>query len=75
MHELDMWFYAFIPVVVAGLGATWTALRSPSPQVIGAVQHFAAGVVFYAAAGELLPDTIRQNAVWPIVLGGAIGVA
>ncbi len=69
-----MWPYAFSPVVVAALGATCTAVRSPSPRVVGVVQHFAAGVVFYAAAGELLPDAIRQNAVWPVVGGGGVGV-
>ncbi len=67
--------YAFIPVAVAFLGAIWITFRRPSPAAIGAIQHFAAGVVFYAAAGELLPDATRQAAVWPIVAGGAAGVA
>lgn len=70
-----MWLYAFVPVVVTALGATWTTFYPPTPKVIGAVQHFAAGVVFYAAAGELLPDAIHQGAVWPIVLGGVSGIA
>ena len=70
-----MWLYAFIPVVVAGLGAAWTSFRPPSPNTVGAIQHFAAGVIFYAAAGELLPDVIHQGAVWPVVLGGALGIA
>lgn len=46
-----MWVYAFIPVFVTLAGATWTTLRPPTPKVVGAVQHVAAGVVFYAAAG------------------------
>lgn len=70
-----MWFYAFIPVAVAALGATWTTLRPPAPKLVGAVQHFAAGVVFYAAAGEILPDMTRQGTIWTIILGGAIGIA
>lgn len=70
-----MWLYAFVPVIVAALGATWTTFYPPTPKAIGAVQHFAAGVVFYAAAGELLPDAIHQGAVWPVVLGGGLGIA
>lgn len=70
-----MWFYAVIPVVVAALGATWTRLHPPAPKVVGAVQHFAAGVVFYAAAGEILPDVVHQGAVWPVVVGGGLGIA
>lgn len=70
-----MWLYAFIPVLVTLLGATWTSLRPPTPKVVGAVQHFAAGVVFYAAAGEILPDVTHQGSVWTIVLGGALGIA
>ncbi len=70
-----MWLYAFIPVLVTAAGAIWTSFRRPTPVVVGAIQHFAAGVVFYAAAGELLPDTIHQGAIWPVVLGGALGIA
>jgi ZIP family zinc transporter len=39
-----------------------------------AVQHFAAGVVFAAAAGEILPDVKNSGAVVPLVIGGAIGI-
>ena len=70
-----MWFYAFIPVVVAICGATWTTFYPPSRKMVGAVQHFAAGVIFYAAAGEILPDATRQGSIWTIILGGGIGIA
>jgi ZIP family zinc transporter len=71
-----MWLYAFIPVLVAGLGALWTTVRSPGDKTVGAVQHFAAGVVFYAAAGEILPDVVHKGgAIWPVVLGGGLGIA
>lgn len=70
-----MWFYAFIPVIVASLGAAWTSWREPTPKVVGAVQHLAAGVVFYAAAGEILPDAMHQGAIWTLVFGGAVGIA
>lgn len=69
-----VWKFAFIPVAVAVAGAVWTSFRRPSPTTIGAIQHFAAGVIFFAAAGELLPDALRQGTVWPIVIGGALGV-
>jgi ZIP family zinc transporter len=69
-----MWFYAFLPLIFAGLGGVWTILMPPSPKVVGAVQHFAAGVVFYAAAGEVLPDVLEQGAAWSAVVGGGAGV-
>jgi zinc transporter, ZIP family len=69
-----MWAYSLIPVIVATCGAAWTVYRRPDAATIGAIQHFAAGVVFYAAAGELLPDAIHQGTVWPIVIGGGAGV-
>jgi ZIP family zinc transporter len=69
-----MWLYAFIPAAVATAGAVYTVLWPPGVKVVSAVQHFAAGVVFYAAAGELLPDAVRGGSAWWVVLGGAIGI-
>lgn len=69
-----MWPYAFLPVIVAVLGATWTALRRPPDAWTRAVQHFAAGVVFYAAAGVLLPQAKRDGSGWSAVLGGGVGI-
>lgn len=69
-----MWRYTLIPFLVAIVGALLILLRRPSEAVVGAVQHFAAGVIFYAAAGELLPDATRRGGVWPIVLGGLSGI-
>ncbi|MCV5901394.1 transporter, partial [Escherichia coli] len=39
-----------------------------------AIQHFAAGVVFAAAAGELLPDIKHRQPGWAVILGGAAGI-
>lgn len=39
------------------------------------MQHFAAGVVFAAAAGEILPDLKHSGAAIPVLIGGAVGVA
>lgn len=72
---MPIWFYAIVPAIVATLGSAWTALRRPSDTVIGAIQHFAAGVVFYAAAGEILPNVTHGGAAWTIVVGGGTGIA
>lgn len=70
-----MWFYAFLPLVVATLGGVWTSFFPPSGKVVSAIQHFAAGVIFYAAAGELLPNVLHEGAAWSAVIGGAAGIA
>ena len=68
--------YGIIPLLVAVLGAAIAVWRVPGPRVQSMVQHFAAGVVFAAAAGELLPDMLHdQGAILPVVLGGMAGVA
>lgn len=72
--EPRMWVYALLPGAVATMGALFTVFRRPSEAMIGAVQHFAAGVIFYAAAGELLPDATHGGRVAPLLIGGSIGV-
>lgn len=63
-----------IPVAATVLGATVAAYRRPGPVVASAIQHFAAGVVFAAAAGEILPTLKHGSSIWPIVIGGGIGI-
>ena len=63
-----------IPVAATVLGATVAAYRRPGPVVASAIQHFAAGVVFAAAAGEILPTLKHGASLWPIVIGGGIGI-
>lgn len=70
-----VWVYIFIPVIAAGIGAVFAAYRPPGPRVTSAIQHLAAGVLFAAAAGELLPALKEQHTAVPVVIGGAIGVA
>jgi ZIP family zinc transporter len=70
-----MWLYSLIPSVVAAAGAVFAAFKRPSDKIIGAIQHLAVGVVFYAGAGELLPDAKGNGSVWPLVVGGGIGIA
>ena len=68
--------YSAIPVLAATLGGALTAWRRPGERLQGMVQHFAAGVVFAAAAGELLPDMLRdKGAILAILVGALAGVA
>ncbi len=68
-------YYTLIPVLAAIVGGLFTAYRQPSPLFVGAIQHFAAGVVFAAAAAEILPNLKHADALWPVVIGGGIGIA
>lgn len=61
------------PVAAAVIGATVAALRPPGAKTTSAIQHFAAGVVFAAVAGEVLPD-IREQSLVPVVVGFSTGV-
>lgn len=51
--------YALIQISAALLGAICAANMKPGPIFASALEHFAAGVVFAAAAGEILPDVIH----------------
>ncbi|GCC44672.1 hypothetical protein chiPu_0028410, partial [Chiloscyllium punctatum] len=66
--------YTLIPAVAVVVGAAAAVWRKPSPTFAGAIQHFAAGVVFAAAAGELLPDIKHRQSAWAVILGGAAGI-
>ena len=63
------------PVAAAVAGSAAAALRPPGPRVTSAVQHLAAGVVFAAVAGEVLPDLRAEgNLAWAAA-GFTTGVA
>lgn len=66
--------YTLIPIAALVLGAIFTVLRRPGPKIKSGVQHFAAGVVFAAAASEILPDVKHGGSLVAIVIGAAIGV-
>ncbi|MFA5957801.1 ZIP family metal transporter [Hyphomicrobium sp.] len=67
-------YYTAIPVIAAVFGAMLAAYQRPGAAVTSAIQHFAAGVVFAAAAGEVLPDVKHGTSLWPIVIGGGAGI-
>ena len=69
-----MLLYTLAPVLTATLAAAIAAWRPPGPTLVSALQHFTAGVVFAAAAGELLPD-LKHHGLWPVVIGSAVGIA
>ena len=68
------WVYTLIPATAAIIGAVVAVNARPGPMLVSAIQHFAAGVVFAAAAGEILPDVMHRGSPWATVIGGAIGV-
>ncbi|ARG56459.1 hypothetical protein B1T45_12035 [Mycobacterium kansasii] len=63
------------PVVAGIIGGVVAVVRSPSPALVSGVQHFAAGVVTAAVAGEVLPDLRARGSLWLIVVGFSAGVA
>jgi zinc transporter, ZIP family len=68
------WEIESAPRSVRLLRAAIALWRQPTPTIAGAIQHFAAGVVFAAAAGELLPDIKHRQSVWAVILGGVAGI-
>jgi ZIP family zinc transporter len=65
--------FSLIPVAAAGVSGVVAAIRPPGRRVTSGIQHFAAGVVFSAAAIELLPAVLRQEP-WVAIVGFAAGI-
>lgn len=74
MGSLSVLWYTLIPVAAAVIGATVAVYRRPGPILVSAIQHFAAGVVFAAAAGEILPGIKHDGLIIPVIIGGGIGI-
>ena len=72
---MSAWAYTLIPALATVLGAAVAAVRQPGPAVTSAVQHLAAGVLFAAVAGEILPNLKHQQSPIAVIVGGALGVA
>lgn len=66
---------AAFPVAAGIVGAVVAALRTPPAALVSGVQHFAAGVVMAAVAGEVLPDLRGRGPLWLTIVGFAAGVA
>lgn len=59
------------PVAAAAAGTTISMVRPPGPRLVSAIQHFAAGVVVAALAGEVLPS-LRKEGRLPYAVAGFI---
>jgi ZIP family zinc transporter len=67
-------FLVSFPVAASAIGACTAALRPPGPRVVSAIQHFAAGVVIAALAGEVLPDLRSEGNLGWAATGFVCGV-
>lgn len=65
--------YGAVPFVLAVVGAATTARWRPSVRLRSGVQHVAAGVVFAAVAGEVVPDIAQRHSPTATVVGFAFG--
>ncbi len=68
-------FFVLVPIVALIAGAIIATMRAPGPTLTSLFQHFAAGTVFAALAGELLPQVTIGHLQLPVIIGFAIGVA
>lgn len=66
--------YTLFPAAAAIIGAAVAVNLRPGPVLVSAIQHFAAGVVFAAAAGEILPDVVHGGSPLATLAGGTAGV-
>ena len=67
--------YALIPGLAIAIGGVLAARYPPGPRIRSIFQHVAAGVVFAAVAGELLPEITAMHDVTGVIAGFAIGIA
>ena len=70
-----LFLFTLIPVTAMIVGAALAIWRQPGPAFTAGVQHLAAGVVFAAAAGEILPDLKHAQSPIAVLIGGLLGVA
>lgn len=63
------------PVFAGIVGGVVAVLRTPPAAVVSGVQHFAAGVVMAAVAGEVLPELRAKGPLGLIIVGFSVGVA
>lgn len=62
-----------VPVVVAVIAAAASVRANPGPKLMSGVQHFAAGVVLAAVAGEVLPALREEGHIWWAAGGFLLG--
>jgi ZIP family zinc transporter len=64
--------YVLFPVAAMCVGGVIAVFRPPGARFRSFIQHFAAGLLFAAVAGELLPDLHKQAPLW-VIIGFALG--
>jgi hypothetical protein len=64
--------YTLFPAAATVVGAAVALYRRPGDAAMRVIHHFTAGIVFAAAATEILPDLKQQSPV-AVLLGGAGG--
>lgn len=75
MFSLTNWMLAFAPVLATVVGAALATALSPNERIVSGIRHFAAGVVFAAAASEILPDVLHGGSpVVATIVGGLLGL-
>ena len=66
--------FTLIPVAAVLIGSLFAVSRRPSDAWVSAMQHLAAGVVFAAAAAEILPQVMHEASPLATFTGGALGI-
>src|SRR3546814_15470473 len=66
--------YTLAPVLAVVLGAIIASRTKLNPGLVAGLQHLAAGVVFAAAATEILPPVKHEASPRATLIGGAAGV-
>lgn len=75
MQLTSVLVYTAVPFGAAVVGGALAAWIRFGPAFTSTVQHFAAGVVFAAAAGELLPDVLHTQSLPPVIVGALASLA
>ena len=66
--------FTLIPVAAVLIGSLVAVTRRPGEAFVSAMQHLAAGVVFAAAAVEILPQVMHEASPIATFVGGAAGI-
>jgi len=66
--------YTLIPLAAVIVGAVLSVVRRPGPAFVSGMQHLAAGVVFAAAASEVLPQIKHGASPVATLIGGLVGL-
>jgi ZIP family zinc transporter len=66
--------YTLIPLTAVIIGAVLSVVRRPGPTFVSGMQHLAAGVVFAAAASEVLPQIKHGASPVATLIGGLVGL-